>query len=103
MERKAHQLTRNEMIALVERILRAEGTAAEQSADIERFEANCKHPDGSDLIFWPHGVPHDPSTPERTAEEIVNRAMHPDGVPGRDEIEGDAALRHSDTARQWLD
>jgi hypothetical protein len=64
-------LSRPEMLALVERILRTGG----KKADVELFAANCKHPAGTDLIFWPHGVPHDPSKPEPTAEEIVEKAM----------------------------
>jgi hypothetical protein len=59
------------MLALVERIQRTGG----KRADVELFVANCKHPAGTDLIFWPHGFPHDPSKPEPTAEEIVAKAM----------------------------
>lgn len=58
------ELSRDEMLNLVARILRAEGTEEEADADVERFIANCKHRDGSDLIFWPNGFPHDPSKPE---------------------------------------
>src|ERR1043165_4852955 len=103
MARKTHPLTRKEMITLVERILRAEGTQAEQDADIQLFEANCKHPEGSDLIFWPGGVPHDPDRPERTAEEIVNLAMNPDDAPDPENAGADAGLRHAQAAQQWLD
>ncbi len=39
------------------------------------FEASCRHPAGTDLIFWPAGFPDDPSSPERTGEEIVDLAM----------------------------
>jgi hypothetical protein len=42
------------------------------------FEANCKHSAGTDLIFWPHGFPHDPEKPEPTIEEIVDKAMSGD-------------------------
>jgi hypothetical protein len=68
-------LSREEMLALVRRIMRAEGTAEQADADVELFIANCKHRTGSDLIFWPSGFPHDPSKPEPMAEEIVEKAM----------------------------
>ncbi len=72
-------LSQDEMLALVDRISRADGTEEEAYADVELFIANCKHPDGSDLIFWPNGFPHDPSKPEPTVEQIVERAMSGDG------------------------
>ena len=66
------------MIELVARIRSGESTEARIDEDIELFLANCRHPDGAGLIFWPHGFPHDPTRPEPTAEEIVERAMsHP--------------------------
>ena len=66
------------MIALVSRIFRAEGTAEEADADVELFIANCKHPAKSDLIFWPHGFPNDPTQLEPTIEKVVDRAMNGD-------------------------
>jgi hypothetical protein len=73
-----NDLSRDEMIALVTRIVNTGG----KRADIDLFVANCKHPDSTDLIYWPHGDQHDPSKPEPTVEEIVDRAMnYPD--PGR--------------------
>ncbi len=63
------------MIDLVGRICRCEGTEAEIDAAVQLFQANCKHPDGTDLIFWPHGCPDDPAKPEPTVEEIVDKAM----------------------------
>jgi hypothetical protein len=68
-------LTRDEMIALVTRICKVEGTESEIDQMVRLFVANCKHPGGSDLIFWPHGYPHDPSMPEPTVEQIVDQAM----------------------------
>jgi hypothetical protein len=65
------QLSREEMIELVRRISEADGSEAEIDEMIEVFEANCKHSAGTDLIFWPHGFPHDPEKPEPTIEEIV--------------------------------
>jgi len=69
------KLSREEMITLVRKIMRGEGTEAEQDANVALFRANCLHPNGTDLIFWPHGFPHDPTKPEPTAEEIVDKAM----------------------------
>jgi hypothetical protein len=43
-------LSREKMLALVSRIMQAEETEAECDANVELFVANCKHPDGSDLI-----------------------------------------------------
>jgi hypothetical protein len=81
------KLSREEMITLVRKIMReewAEGTGAEREAerdaDIDLFRANCLHPGGANLIFWPHGHPHDPTKPEPTAEEIVDKAMSQSGV-----------------------
>ena len=74
------KLTRAEMIALVEKIQRAEGTEEEMDAALELFIANCRHPSGSDLIFWPHGFPHNPELPEPTTEEIVDKALDPGSV-----------------------
>ena len=74
------KLTRAEMIALVEKIRRAEGTEEEIGAMVELFKANCLHPSGSDLIFWPHGFPHNPKLPEPTTEEIVDKALDPGSV-----------------------
>jgi hypothetical protein len=69
-------LSRDEMIALVTRICKVEGTEQEIDDAVRLFVANCKHPDGSDLIFYPHGYPHDPTKPEPTVEQIVEKAMH---------------------------
>jgi len=74
------KLSREEMITLVRKIRRAEGTEAQQNADLALFQANCLHPDSTDLIFWPHGFPHDPTKPEPTAEEIVDKAISQSGV-----------------------
>src|SRR4051794_36501509 len=68
-------LSRQEMIDLVGRICRCEGSEEEKNAAVQLFQANCKHPDGSDLIFWPNGFPHDPAKPEPSVEEIVGKAM----------------------------
>lgn len=74
------KLTRAEMIALVEKIRRAEGTEEEVGAMVELFDANCLHPDKNGLIFWPHGFPNNPELPEPTSEEIVDKALDPGSV-----------------------
>jgi hypothetical protein len=64
------KLSREEMITLVRKIMRTEGTKAEQAADLALFHTNCTHPDGISLMSWPPGCPP-------TAEEIVDKAMSP--------------------------
>jgi hypothetical protein len=68
------------MIALVDRIRRAEDTEEEINAAVELFQFNCLHPRGSDLIFWPEGFPANPNLPEPTTEEIVDKALSTDHV-----------------------
>ena len=75
MQPNRTDLSRDEMIALVTRISNVEGTEEQIDDMVLLFIANCRHPDGSDLIFWPNGFPHDPSKPEPTIEEIVDKAM----------------------------
>jgi Colicin immunity protein / pyocin immunity protein len=72
-------LSRIEMIELVRRISTADGSEAEIDEMVGVFVANCRHPAGTDLIFWPNGCPHDSSKPEPTVEEIVDRAMSGEG------------------------
>ena len=67
-------LTRDELIALVERIMRV-NTADESEEDrlIDLFEESVVHPAASDLIFHPaefFGEGHEPS-----AEEVVDAAL----------------------------
>ena len=80
MDNMNRKLTRAEMIALVEKIRRAEGTEEEIDAAVELFDANCLHPSKNSLIFWPHGFPHNPKLPEPTTEEIVDKALDPGSV-----------------------
>jgi hypothetical protein len=72
----AERLSREEMADLVARICAAEGTEYESEADIELFLANCNHPSGTDLIFWPDLVPDFPSGHEPTVAEMVDLAMY---------------------------
>jgi hypothetical protein len=69
------KLSRDEMLVLVSRIFRAEGTEEAGDADIEHFVANCAHPSGTDLIFWPNLVPEFGEGHEPTVEEVVDLAM----------------------------
>ncbi len=42
---------------------------------LELFVVNCKHPSGTNLIFWPNLVPELPQNREPTAEEIADLAL----------------------------
>jgi len=72
------KLSREEMLALVARIFRAEGTEKQADADIELFVANCVHPSGTDIIFWPELVP-ELAGRVPTVEEVVDLAMRGSG------------------------
>lgn len=69
------RLSRDEMVALVSRIMRAEGSEEESDADLDQFIANCRHPAGSDLIFWPDQVPEFAPGHEPTVDEVVDLAL----------------------------
>jgi hypothetical protein len=64
------RLTREEMIALVERLKRGEGEDAEASDWISQLERSLPNPHISDLIFWPKE-----GEENLTAEQIVDKAM----------------------------
>lgn len=49
---------------------------------LELFLVNCKHPSGTDLIYWPNLVPELPKGREPTAEEIAELALR--GTHGSD-------------------
>ncbi len=42
---------------------------------LELFLVNCKHPSGTDLIYWPDQVSDLPRGGEPTAEEIAELAL----------------------------
>ncbi|HEY5962169.1 MAG TPA: bacteriocin immunity protein [Polyangiaceae bacterium] len=63
-----NKLNRNELIALVQKILDIAGTEDEIAAWLTEFEANVPHPLASDLIFWNDREP-------LTAESIVDEAL----------------------------
>ncbi|MEK5032844.1 hypothetical protein MKY96_15420 [Paenibacillus sp. FSL R7-0302] len=60
-------LSRQQLIALVTKIVNAEGTEAELDQSLETVMSNVPHPQVSDLIFW--------NEPELTPEEIVDAAL----------------------------
>lgn len=60
-------LSRQQLIALVTKIVNAEGTEAELDEWLEIVAENVVHPGVSDLIFW--------NEPELTPEEIVDAAL----------------------------
>lgn len=71
------QLSRDELIDLVERIMRAEGDT-EEEADrlVELFAASVPHPCASDLIFWPKlELGDDYPGRELAAAEVVDLAL----------------------------
>ena len=67
-------LSREELVAIVQRILDGEGTEEEQDRLVRLFEESVTHPGASDQIFWPNRRA-DGSWPEPTAEEIVDAAL----------------------------
>lgn len=67
-------LSREELVAIVQRILDGEGTEEEQDRLVRLFDESVTHPEASDLIFWPKRYP-DGSWPEPTADEIVDAAL----------------------------
>jgi hypothetical protein len=71
------RLSRDELIELVERIMRAEGETQEEADRlVELFEASVPRPDASDLIFWPKLALGDASPGrELTAAEVVDLAL----------------------------
>lgn len=60
-------LSRQELIALVTKIVNAEGTEEELDQWLEMVMRQVPHPQVSDLIYW-----HEP---ELTPEEIVDAAL----------------------------
>lgn len=59
-------MSKEELIKLVEKIMKCEGTEEEIDGMIELLEKNVPHPEVSDLIFWDR---------ERTPQEIVELAL----------------------------
>ena len=65
-------LTRQEMAEIVSRIM----TSAEgRDFYLELFQVNCRHPSGTDLLFWPDLVPELPRGRDPSAKEIADLAL----------------------------
>ena len=72
-------LSKEELVELVRRIMNAEGTEEEIDEMIVLFNANVPHPDGASLAFYPEGYNHrrDWETIgdyNPTPEEVVEKA-----------------------------
>ena len=67
-------LSRDELVALVQRILDGDDAEDEQDRLVRTFEQSVVHPGASDLIYWPERRA-DGSWPEPTADEIVDAAL----------------------------
>jgi hypothetical protein len=65
-------LSRAEMAEIVSRALAG---GEDRDFYLELFLANCRHPSGSDLLFWPDLVPELPQRREPTAQEIADCAL----------------------------
>jgi hypothetical protein len=65
-------LSRAEMAEIVSRV---KARRADHDFYLELFQVNCRHPSGTDLIYWPDLVPELPQGREPTAEEIAELAM----------------------------
>jgi hypothetical protein len=48
----------------------------------ELFLVNCRHPSGTDLIYWPDQVPELPQGREPTPEQIAQLALRGRAEPG---------------------
>lgn len=69
-------LNREELLTLVQSILTAPAESeAKSMLRVIAFQCNCKHPAGSDLLFYPDSVF---GTPEPSAEMIVDAAVSQD-------------------------
>lgn len=65
-------LSREEMAEIVARVIAG---GDHRDFYLELFTVNCRHPAGSDLIYWPDQVPSLPQDHEPTAEEIAELAL----------------------------
>lgn len=69
-------LQREELLKVVNRILNAEGTEAENILLGQLFNFNCKHSAGTDLIYYP--AMYFNGNMEPSAEQIIEKAMSSD-------------------------
>ena len=65
-------LTRAEMTEIISRIMAGDD---DEDFYLQLFEVNCRHPAGTDLIFYPDDVPELPTDQEPTAEQIAMLAL----------------------------
>jgi hypothetical protein len=71
-------LSRAEMAEIVSRIM---ACSVGHEFYLEFFLINCKHPSGSDLIFWPDLVAEMSQGREPTAEEVADLAIRGRTIP----------------------
>jgi hypothetical protein len=70
------RLTREQLIVVVQRIMRCDGTEEEIDELVTTLERNVPHPAPTDLIFYPHDmIPGFDLEQELTAEEVVDLAL----------------------------
>jgi hypothetical protein len=67
-------LTREEMKEIVSRT-RPSPENPDWKFYLKLFFVNCRHPSGSDLLFWPQLVPELPKGREPTVDEIADLAL----------------------------
>ncbi len=73
MNTEKNKLSRQELVKLVEKIMRAEDAPAEGPYPLlDLFESNVPHPRASGLVYWPEteGLSAEP-----TATEVVEAAL----------------------------
>jgi hypothetical protein len=61
-----------EMIEVVSRVM---ACGEDRDFYLELFLVNCKHPSGTDLIYWPDRVPELPPGREPMAEQVARLAV----------------------------
>lgn len=67
---------------MTEIVSRVSACGADYDFFLELFLVNCKHPSGTDLIYWPDQVPELPRGREPTAEEVADLALRGRAEPG---------------------
>jgi hypothetical protein len=72
-------LSRAEMTEIVSRV---RAVAGDHDFYLELFMVNCRHPSGTDLIYWPNLVSEFPRGREPTAEEVAALALRGQAEPG---------------------
>jgi hypothetical protein len=75
------RLNRDELIALVQKILDAAGSDDEMAAWLTEFERNVPHPAASDLIYW---NPRQPLTAESIVDEALAWRKDTPPTPGKE-------------------